>query len=558
MAKARRDVASSPGDVSVNADESGTVARPRPAPERFSEPPRSLLTKLCPECRGHYPADFRVCPRDATPLEDAPEASDPLLGKKLANTYEIVAVLGEGGMGRVYEARHVRLSGKRYAVKMLHEELARQPEVVTRFQREAEAASALVHPNVVGVFDVNHTNDGRPYIVQELLEGEELGVYLDRVERLPGSAAVYIVRNVCHALTAAHARGIIHRDMKPENVFLVGSAEAPTVKVLDFGISKIGESAQSLTKTGVVLGTPAYMAPEQARGDKVDERADVYAVGAILYRAVTGRKPFENLDPMATLSAVLVDEPPRPCALEPGLPPTLELVIQRAMAKKPAERYPSMAALEADLVQFDTGGLGTEAAALGGVAVSPPRTIITSPGETSSDPSARTVLARAPAPSMAGSEAEVTRSVRFARPAIVMHTAMGMIALLAGVVDAVAAAIRMASQGRTELTMAEITLTLVGALAALVTPAFLWVRHLRKSVWSSSPRAIAVAERMRNMLLLAAAAYGVTALFVHVLEVVVRRDASGIAWPGWNMVLFLVSASVAAASWFGPGLLRRN
>jgi serine/threonine-protein kinase len=499
-----------------------------------------------------------VCPRDATPLEDAPEASDPLLGKKLAGTYEIVGVLGEGGMGRVYEARHVRLSGKRYAVKMLHEELARQPDVVTRFQREAEAASALVHPNVVVVFDVNHTSDGRPYIVAELLEGEELGVYLERVGRLPGSAAAYIARHVCHALSAAHARGIIHRDMKPENVFLVGSAEAPTIKVLDFGISKIGESAQSLTKTGVVLGTPAFMAPEQARGDKVDERADVYAVGAILYRAVTGKKPFENLDAMATLSAVLVEEPPRPSSLEPSLPPALELVIQRAMAKKPAERYPSMAALEADLVQFDVGGLGPGAATLGGLPLSPPRTIITSPGETNSDPSARTVLARTLAPGISAAEGESTRAVRFARPAIVVQTALGLIAVLAGVVDAVAAAIRMASQGRTELTQAEVTLTLVGALAALLTPALLWVRHLKKSVWSSSPRSIAVAERMRNALLFSAAAYGVTALFVHVLEVLVRRDASGIAWPGWHLVLFLVSASVAAASWFGPGLLRRN
>ena len=540
----------------MGADESGTVARPRPAPDRFSDPPR-LLSKLCPECRGHYPADFRVCPRDATPLEDAPEAADPLLGKKLANTYEIVSVLGEGGMGRVYEARHVRLSGKRYAIKMLHQELARQPDVVARFQREAEAASALVHPNVVGVFDVNNASDGRPYIVAELLEGEELGVYLDRVGKLPGSAAAYIARSICHALMAAHGRGIIHRDMKPENVFLVGSAETPTVKVLDFGISKIGETSQSLTKTGVVLGTPAYMAPEQARGDKVDERADVYSVGAILYRAVTGHKPFEGLDPMATLSAVLVEEPPRPSSLEPSLAPALELVIQRAMAKKPSERYASMTALEAELLPFDTGSLGSVAPTTSGVQLTPPRTVITSPGQNNSDASARTVLARTPSPSIVDGGGEITRAVQLARPAIVIQTLLGVIALLAGVVDTVAAAIRMASQGRTVLTPAEVTLTLVGALAALLTPCMLWVRHLRKTVWVSSPRAVAVSERTRQSLLLAAAAYGVTALFVHVLEVLIRRDAAGMAWPGWNIVLFLVSASVGAASWFGPGLLRR-
>src|SRR5450432_3921210 len=308
--------------------------------------------RVCPTCGARYPADFRVCPRDATPLEDAPDDEDPIIGQLLDGSYEVLRVIGEGGMGRVYEARHTRLHTKRFAVKLLHHELARQPEVVTRFQREAEAASVLTHPNVVGVYDVNTSADGRPYIVAELLQGEELGNYLERVAKLPVVEAVHIVRQVCHALSAAHAHGIVHRDVKPENVFLAGPSA--TVKVLDFGISKVAETSDGLTKTGTVMGTPDYMAPEQARGDRVDARADIYAAGAILYRALTGRKPFEGTDPMAILTAVLTQEPKRPSTLEQSIPLALELVVQRTMAKTPSERFPTMLALEQALAPFDT------------------------------------------------------------------------------------------------------------------------------------------------------------------------------------------------------------
>jgi serine/threonine-protein kinase len=541
--------------------ESGTAAVQR-ARSQPDVPATSLaaLPKHCPECGGRYPADFRVCPRDAVPLEDAPECDDPMLGASLADTYEIVRVIGEGGMGRVYEARHARLPSKRYAIKLLHQELARQPEVVTRFQREAEAVSALVHPNVVSVHDVNHTADGRPYIIAELLEGEELGSFLDRIGKMSPPAAVHVVRHVCRALAAAHARGIVHRDMKPENVFLSGNTSVPSVKVLDFGISKMAESNQNLTKTGVVMGTPAYMAPEQARGDRVDERADIYAVGAILYRAVTGHKPFEGLDPMATLTAVLVDDPPRPCALEPALPPALELVIQRAMAKHPHERYSSMVELESELAPFDPGTLGADADLLRPSVFPSPQTVITgtNPPTLASDSTARTMLARGAEASTGQALASATRTAKLARPALVVHTGLGIAWLLAGLVDTMGAAIRMAANGAAALSTAEVTLTLVGALAALLTPAVLWIRHLRRQVWRSSPRAIETAQRLRRTVLLAAAAYGASALLVHLLESVIRRDAAGIASPGWSVAMFAISASVAAASWFGPDLMRKR
>src|ERR1041384_5287716 len=296
-------------------------------------------SRRCATCDRRFPAAFKVCPHDATPLEDAPDDEDPMIGDVLGGAYEVVRMVGEGGMGRVYEARHQRLPTKRFAVKMLHPDLARQPDVVTRFQREAEASSVVSHPNVVDVYDVSSSADGRPYIVAELLLGEELGNHLDRAGKMTAAAAAHVVRQVCAALGAAHTAGIVHRDVKPENVFLSG--DGTHVKVLDFGISKVGDNKDGLTKTGTVMGTPDYMAPEQARGDRVDLRADIYAGGAMLYRALTGRKPFEGRDPMATLTAVLTEEPPRPSEIASGIPLPLELVIQRAMAKNRSEEHTS-------------------------------------------------------------------------------------------------------------------------------------------------------------------------------------------------------------------------
>ncbi len=220
-------------------------------------------------------------------------------------------------MGRVYEARHTRISSKRFAIKMLHPEFARQPQVISRFQREAEAAAAVHSPHVVSVFDVHRTAEGRPFLVTEFLEGKELADYLSEAGKMQTGPAVRIVRQICKALAAAHAKGVVHRDMKPENVFLTGDLATPAAKVIDFGISKVGDApGAALTQTGMIMGTPSYMAPEQARGERVDHRADIYAVGAILYCALTGSRPFDRSDPTATLTAVLTEDPPRPRSLE--------------------------------------------------------------------------------------------------------------------------------------------------------------------------------------------------------------------------------------------------
>jgi len=467
-----------------------------------------------------------VCPRDATPLEDAPEDEDPLIGATLSESYEIVGVLGEGGMGRVYRARHRRLPNKQYAIKMLHHDLARQPEVVARFQREAEAVAALEHPNIVGVYDVNSAPDGRPYLVQELLEGVELAAHLDRVGRLPPASAVAIVRQICHALGAAHARGIVHRDVKPENVILMGDLATPTVKMLDFGISKVAEAETALTKTGVVMGTPAYMAPEQARGDRVDARADIYAVGAILYRAVTGRKPFEGLEAMATLTAVLVEEPPRPRSLEQKVPEALELVIQRAMAKSSAERPATMAELDAALADLELEHSG---------AVSPVD---------------RTLLAASPPVPGLRTTARSAYDAKRARPALVVFSLLGAGTVLALTADAVLSALRWITDVTRGPTLGELVLSAVIAAVLSIAPSVLWIRFLVKSVWKNTPRAMEIADRARTTLVAGASLYALGTVAVRAFELVVARDPAGLAWPGWTLLIVALTGLGAVGAWF--------
>src|SRR5882724_7161 len=265
-------------------------------------------------------ADFIESWRGAS----VPDSGDVLVGATLNNTYAVERLLGEGGMGRVYLARHTRIAQKRVAVKVLHTEFSGSSHVLARFQREAESAAAISHPNVVTVLDIDITPQGMPYLVCEYLEGVDLADHLREVKRLDVPDALSITRQLCRGLGAAHARGVIHRDLKPPNVFLVGdfSKGAPArlfAKILDFGLSsfKSGEGEQNLTKTGFIMGTPTYMPPEQARGQKVDHRADVYGLGTILYTMLTGRPPFEEETPQATILAVLNSEPPRPRSLVP-------------------------------------------------------------------------------------------------------------------------------------------------------------------------------------------------------------------------------------------------
>lgn len=490
--------------------------------------------KRCPECSQRYPADFRVCPRDATTLESAPEDEDPLLGTVLGESYELVRVIGEGGMGRVYEARHLRLGGKKFAIKMLHADLARQNEVVGRFLREAEATSVLSHPNVVGVVDVNRAPDGRPYIVAEMLEGTSLADYFERMQKLPVLEAVNIARQLCAALGAAHERDIVHRDIKPENVFLVEQGGRRVVKVLDFGISRLGEGAASLTKTGIVMGTPAYMPPEQARGARVDHRADIYAVGAILYEAVTGKPPFEGTDLMATLAQVLAEEPVRPCTLNAALPPELEMTIQRAMAKNPDERHATTLELDAELAVFE----GARQSVPGGAKAEQ-----STPFETARislvDFDSTTGTRRARTPSGAAQRA---------RSNIVLLSSVAAAWALGGLLDAATSGIRWA-RAASSLSATEMVLTFFGSLALLLAPSIAWIRYVRERVWPSTPRAVETVVALRGILVATFVTYAVGSLGVRVVESVFHDDPRAVDWPGWAVFLFSVANLAGAITW---------
>jgi serine/threonine-protein kinase len=275
-----------------------------------------------------------------------------LVGKPLGQNYRIVEPIGAGAMGMVYVVEHVTLK-KRFAAKLLTAELARRPEAAARFEIEAHAASRLDHENIVSVIDFGKTDDGGVFLIMELLRGKTLQARMDQ-GRLSLEEIVAITLQVCRALAAAHAAGIVHRDMKPDNIFLTQRPGGrPMVKVLDFGISKAREGTLRegrITKQGQLLGSPEYMSPEASRGDEVDPRADIYAVGIMLYELMCGEVPFrhENYLKVLQMHAGHLPRPPR--TLVPELPDALERLILRALEKDPRRRHASIEQLEAELL----------------------------------------------------------------------------------------------------------------------------------------------------------------------------------------------------------------
>ncbi len=288
------------------------------------------------------------------------EPSDPLIGTVLADRYRILARLGGGGMGSIYRGEHLTL-GRPVAIKVLAPQLARDPKLVERFLREARAAAAIDHEHTVEIEDVDQLADGGAFFVMELLEGRDLARVLRAEGRLAWPRAREIVIQVCRALAAAHAAGIIHRDMKPANVFLISRRGTDDfVKIIDFGIAKV-EDGPRLTRAGMILGTAGYMAPEQITGEPVDARTDVYALCCVLFELLCGRPPFVADDHMQVLAAQVRQPPPRLHELAPelDLPGELELLLQRGLAKLPEHRFPDVLALERAITAIATEGTGS-------------------------------------------------------------------------------------------------------------------------------------------------------------------------------------------------------
>ncbi|MBX3249303.1 MAG: serine/threonine protein kinase [Myxococcales bacterium] len=284
-------------------------------------------------------------------LEEFEPRADPYIGTTLAGRYRVLRRLGGGGMGSVYEAEHVVI-GRRVAVKMLHAQLSVHDEVVRRFLNEARAAAMIRHPNILECTDIGQTDDGAPFLVLELLEGRDLDSCIREQGALPAGRVVRIALQVASALQRAHGEGVVHRDIKPENVFLL---EGDDVRVLDFGIAKLtGRDANGVgTTPGAVLGTPSYMAPEQfGDASRVGPSADIYALGVLLYEALSGELPFRGQTLPELVVQVMTEPPPPLETLRPDLPKALVATVMRAMAKSPDARQASMAELARELEPF--------------------------------------------------------------------------------------------------------------------------------------------------------------------------------------------------------------
>lgn len=464
---------------------------------------RSLTTELTPDLSSA----MTMLGTEPVAIEGPPDA---LVGTTLSGNYKVLRVIGEGGMGRVYEAQHTRIAGKRFAIKLLHAEFARQPGVLARFQREAEASAAISHPNVVGVYDVDRTSDGTPFMVSEMLEGQDLSKQLEKNSRITAAQAVNIARQVCRALHAAHDKGVIHRDVKPENVFITGPLDEPSVKVLDFGISRLeGSGSSSLTKTGMVIGTPAYMPPEQAMGGQVDIRVDVYGVGAILYRALTGRLPYGDDEPTVTIAKLLTTEPERPRQIAPEIPESLEMIIQKAMAREPTRRYQTLQEMERALAAFEA----TQGPTPGHVA-------LVSAGSSDSD-------------------------VAAARPQFFLEIVTSVVVAFLGLLGLLDGIIRLARG--VGLSKLEFALALLALLGLFGTPLGLLVRHIKKTIWPDTNRVVELANRLRMPLLVSLAVVGTFSLFIHVFEGLAGTGmgAGSALWEILIPVVTVVSAAIA-------------
>jgi serine/threonine-protein kinase len=352
------------GDAQLDEEQTVTnVMSPSAAAKRMNAKP--ARAKRCSSCQQVFSGEARFCPFDGDALDEIADwnpSEDPMIGQVIDGRYEVSSVLGEGGMGTVYEVKHVAL-GRRFALKVLRRDIA-DTEHIARFVQEAKAAAAIGHPNIVAVSDFGDIRlpartDGQrdsmpdsaqpvPYFVMEFLTGISLAALLRAEKTIAPHRAANILLQCASGLAAAHAAGVIHRDLKPDNIFLTRNNDREFVKLLDFGVAKMA-GAGRLTRAGMVFGTPHYMSPEQAAGQSVDHRADIYALGVILYECFTGRVPFEADTYMGVLTKHMfaTPEPLERIAPDASRLGALGPIAMRCLAKSPAERYASMAEVAA-------------------------------------------------------------------------------------------------------------------------------------------------------------------------------------------------------------------
>jgi serine/threonine-protein kinase len=298
--------------------------------------------KYCGQCRSFFAGEIKNCPRDSATLEEMDIKS--LVGKELDGKYAIEKLLGVGGMGAVFKAKHAFI-GNEVAIKVIHPEMAMDKSVTERFLREARAAATIDHVNAIRVSDFGKVGD-MLYLVMEFIAGESMKDYLERKPRLDLNETVHIMNQVAAALDVAHNFQIVHRDLKPDNImFKTGLKGERVVKVVDFGIAKVKSASdnakEALTSVGTIIGTAKYMSPEQCQASPIDHRSDIYSLGVMVYEALTGQCPYGDANGMQVIVKHIIEPPPKPRSLNPNIPEAVEKVILKALAKQPSARYNS-------------------------------------------------------------------------------------------------------------------------------------------------------------------------------------------------------------------------
>jgi serine/threonine-protein kinase len=306
--------------------------------------------KVCPQCEAEYPANARFCEIDGTALRGTSPSAD-LVGSIIADRYNVIRKLGQGGMGQVYLVEHVKM-GRKSALKVMHPGMVKDVDAITRFNREAANASRISHPNVAAVYDFGETADGVIYLAMEFVDGPTLTKIIEEAGGLPLKRAGEIARQTADALAVAHDLGIVHRDLKPDNI-MIGKTRSgdDLVKVVDFGIAKSGNAAQKVTKTGNIVGTPDYMSPEQLAGDTLDYRSDIYSLGLVTFNMLTNTLPFPSDSPQESMIMRLTDKPKTLAEMRPDVnwPADVQAVMDKALERRAAARYQAATDFARDL-----------------------------------------------------------------------------------------------------------------------------------------------------------------------------------------------------------------